>query len=223
MPEVDHPSSTASAARRKLIRGAFAAPALMTVCSGSAFAVASHLRCLENAQNSPTPPAPWGSDVIDGYSRVQLVMVRETPASRTSSGSDTNTAEDKERVADATASGTHSPDMKDKPPKDPSDAAQPSGTPPVSERYFVRGDDPIFSRYRASSRFSSNSQWQEIDINTYQPLGTPVEPPNGTVKLVEKYVIVRYDADGVIVGFGAGTDGAMGSAACLFSAGIVPP
>ena len=216
MPEVDHPSSTASAARRKLIRGAFAAPALMTVCSGSAFAVASHLRCLENAQNSPTPPAPWGSDVIDGYSRVQLVMVRETPR-KTLSGSEASIAENNERVTAGTASGMYSPDMKDKPPKDSADAAPASGTPPVSERYFVRGDDPIFSRYRASSRLSSSSQWQEIDINTYQPLGTPVEPPNGTVKLVEKYVIVRYDADGVIVGFGSGGEGAMASAACLFS------
>jgi hypothetical protein len=41
------------AQRRKLIRGAFAAPAIMTVCTGSAFAATSALRPLVNRCNSP--------------------------------------------------------------------------------------------------------------------------------------------------------------------------
>ena len=37
-----------ASARRRLIRGAFAAPAALTLCSGSAFAAASNQRCVAN-------------------------------------------------------------------------------------------------------------------------------------------------------------------------------
>jgi hypothetical protein len=49
------PSATPQAgapSRRRLLRGALAVPAVLTVYSGSAFAVASHMRCLANA-NAP--------------------------------------------------------------------------------------------------------------------------------------------------------------------------
>lgn len=64
-----------SAARRRLIRGALAAPAVLTVASGSAFASAS-TRCLANAVADPVTVDP--SDAMDGYVRVPLfVQVNE--------------------------------------------------------------------------------------------------------------------------------------------------
>jgi hypothetical protein len=54
-----------------LLRGAVAAPALMTVCSGSAAATASNLRCLVNANNMPNP-APAGVTQADTFTRVRL-------------------------------------------------------------------------------------------------------------------------------------------------------
>ena len=58
-------------ARRRLIRGAFAAPAIMTVCSGSALANSSSLRCVAN-QVSAALPVPLVSNVTDNWVRVQL-------------------------------------------------------------------------------------------------------------------------------------------------------
>lgn len=64
------PPST-PAARRKLVRGLFAAPALMTVCTGSAFAAQSSLRCLAQhvASNTSITPKVGG---LDTWTRVQL-------------------------------------------------------------------------------------------------------------------------------------------------------
>ncbi len=46
MPTTPNPAKT-SERRRRLLRG-FTAPAVMTICSGSAFAAASNLRCVAN-------------------------------------------------------------------------------------------------------------------------------------------------------------------------------
>jgi hypothetical protein len=46
MPTTPNPAKT-SERRRRLLRG-FTAPAVMTICSGSAFAAASNLRCIAN-------------------------------------------------------------------------------------------------------------------------------------------------------------------------------
>ena len=78
MTSPDQKQSPQQAARRKLVRGAFAVPAVMTVVSGSAFATTSSMRCLANqVSNSPTTkgvaagtingPAP-----ADGWVRVEL-------------------------------------------------------------------------------------------------------------------------------------------------------
>lgn len=72
---MSHIDSQATSARRRLIRGALSAPALMTVCSGSAFAQASNMRCLANAANATTPPAAWGTTSPDTFLRVQLYKV----------------------------------------------------------------------------------------------------------------------------------------------------
>lgn len=52
-----------TAARRRLIRGAFAAPAALTLCSGSVYAAASNQQCLANAVanpvNAPADTSTW--------------------------------------------------------------------------------------------------------------------------------------------------------------------
>ena len=74
-------SSPLRAARRKLVRGVFVAPAVLTVCSGSAFAAASNpLRCVENhvtgtsAKSAAVLPTGTGSSAVapDAFLRVQL-------------------------------------------------------------------------------------------------------------------------------------------------------
>ena len=65
------PPST-PAARRKLVRGLFAAPALMTVCTGSAFAAQSSLRCLAQHVASNTSIIPKVREGLDAWTRVQL-------------------------------------------------------------------------------------------------------------------------------------------------------
>jgi hypothetical protein len=57
-------------ARRRLIRGAFAAPAALILYSGSALAVASNRRCVQNdSQAGQSPQASMGADT---WVRVQL-------------------------------------------------------------------------------------------------------------------------------------------------------
>lgn len=76
MDRPDLPNPQKTSARRRLIRGAFSAPALMTVCTGSAFAQASNLRCLANAANATTAPAAWSTTGADSFLRVRLYRVR---------------------------------------------------------------------------------------------------------------------------------------------------
>ena len=76
MDHPDLPNPQPPSARRRLIRGVLSAPALMTVCSGSAFAQASNMRCLANAANATTPPADWGRTAPDTYLRVRLYKVK---------------------------------------------------------------------------------------------------------------------------------------------------
>lgn len=59
-------------ARRRLLRGVFSAPAIMTVCSGSAFAASSNAMCVANAQSGVNRTIPGVSDKLDGYLRVRL-------------------------------------------------------------------------------------------------------------------------------------------------------
>ena len=75
MDHPDLPNPQPPSARRRLIRGVLSAPALMTVCSGSAFAQASNMRCLANAANATTPPSTWGTTLADAFLRVQLYKV----------------------------------------------------------------------------------------------------------------------------------------------------
>jgi len=79
-PETDTPSTPAPAkpnARRKLIRGVFAVPALAAVHSGSALANSSSLRCLTNSPTGYAPAVayPNSTETIK-YVRTPLAVFR---------------------------------------------------------------------------------------------------------------------------------------------------
>lgn len=65
-------------ARRRLVRGAFAAPAVMTLYSGSAFAVASQT-CVAKQVANPPPTLPTASAAPDIWVRVQLYTLGIVP------------------------------------------------------------------------------------------------------------------------------------------------
>ena len=59
------------------MRGAFAAPAALTLCSGGAFAASSAVRCVANQVNSPV--LPNASATADTWVRVRLWTMGGTP------------------------------------------------------------------------------------------------------------------------------------------------
>lgn len=70
MTSPEKPPTSAQTARRQLVRGVFAAPALLTVYSGGALAAGSAKRCLVNQTNQPTMvPVSTG---LDTYVRIRL-------------------------------------------------------------------------------------------------------------------------------------------------------
>jgi hypothetical protein len=71
-PVNDKPTpSPQASARRRLLRGAFSAPAVLTLYSGSAMATKSHERCLKNViGNNPGIPGPSSKE--DGWYRCEL-------------------------------------------------------------------------------------------------------------------------------------------------------
>jgi hypothetical protein len=75
-----------SNARRRLIRGAFAAPAIMTVYSGSALANSSSLRCVANKANAAEMPGVTSG--TDTWVRVQLWTQGSSNAAYYISGAD---------------------------------------------------------------------------------------------------------------------------------------
>ncbi len=82
-----HSSADHSSARRRLIRGSFAAPVALTLFSGSSFAAGSSLRCVVN--RNVTPQYPSASTTTDTWIRVQLWTVGSgTSASTWASGQD---------------------------------------------------------------------------------------------------------------------------------------
>ena len=64
--------SQPQASRRKLVRGVFAAPAILTVCSGSAMASQSSLQCLARHVTDGTNITPKVVGGLDAWARVQL-------------------------------------------------------------------------------------------------------------------------------------------------------
>ncbi len=69
--DLDHNGS----ARRKLVRGVFAVPAVLTLYSGGASAATSANSCLVKRNLSPIALAPTSSD--DMYFRYRLWVIRK--------------------------------------------------------------------------------------------------------------------------------------------------
>jgi len=65
-------------ARRKLVRGTFAAPALLALHSGGALAASSNLRCISVRNANPVSPVPavTSSPTADTYLRYQLWSIQ---------------------------------------------------------------------------------------------------------------------------------------------------
>lgn len=66
------PSDAKVSARRRLLRGAFAAPAVMTVATGNALAASSNLRCINNQVTQAPYTGAVTNDTSDGVLRIQL-------------------------------------------------------------------------------------------------------------------------------------------------------
>jgi hypothetical protein len=64
-------------ARRKLLRGAFGAPAVLTLQSGSAFAATSATSCLVKQNTSPVTAPVTANATGDIYFRYQLWVIRK--------------------------------------------------------------------------------------------------------------------------------------------------
>lgn len=80
MSSPDQKPALKHAARRKLLRGAFAAPAVMTLYSGNALATSSSLRCLTNQVNGlNTTKTVAVSTSLDTWLRVGLYTTGTSP------------------------------------------------------------------------------------------------------------------------------------------------
>ncbi len=73
-------------ARRRMVRGVFAAPAVLTLCSGSAFAAVSNQRCVANQVNDARMFPDVGP--ADTWLRVQRYKLTSNGNSFSVSGSD---------------------------------------------------------------------------------------------------------------------------------------
>ena len=86
----DQPSRVAgdalTSARRRLIRGAFAAPAALTLCSGAAIATTSNSRCISN--QAATPALPTNIGPADTWLRVPVYAITTAPTEYWVRGSD---------------------------------------------------------------------------------------------------------------------------------------
>lgn len=65
------PSAAKASARRRLLRGAFSAPAVLTLYSGGALASASSQRCMDNQLAAPLA-SPTVANTTSVYLRVRL-------------------------------------------------------------------------------------------------------------------------------------------------------
>jgi hypothetical protein len=166
-------SETARAAvhpRRKLLRGAMAMPAVLTVCSGSALATSSFGRCLNNALADPVTGPVTSSASTDNLVRVAL-------------------------WEQDLGGGV--------------------------KAYFVDGSSfpnpPLIT-----SPVPGPGRWQPFDLVNNQLTGTStdVQPP-GSTQSTDKFVAVRYDADGEIVGVGATGGGTAIGQSCWTSFAVL--
>lgn len=72
-------ASPTISARRRLIRGAFSVPAVATIYSGNALAVASNMRCVVNQATDPLlRTAAAAATASDGFVRVPMYVIDNT-------------------------------------------------------------------------------------------------------------------------------------------------
>jgi hypothetical protein len=205
MPSESVPSASNDPSRRRaLLR--IAAPSLLTVCSGSAMATASHMRCLVNAQ-STTPAAPWGTTGgPDAWVRVRLVEITTATRSAQSSGqggaakgsspqgnapagaAEGGAKASPDQALPKTGSTLPIPDGSAATPASSEGAVQPNSrgpSPPQSvTRYYIRGSDlkdetrrPYRICPSSGSPVPADGKWLEINVTTYTAVGGPIDPP----------------------------------------------
>ena len=156
-------------ARRKLLQGSFAAPAVLTVYSGGAAAMSvSH--CLVKANASPTTSGVGVTTADDQLFRYQLWAVVKNSNMRVQS-------------------------------------------------YWIRGADLTVFIRASQQPFLTSNQFQQFDITTVNALsGMPTTTqPNGageTFQQVSKYVVLRVNSTGALVGAGGSGNGAPVSDSC---------
>lgn len=158
----DRPTKDASA-RRRLIRGAFTAPAVMTLYCGSAFAATSNMRCVSNQVSNPSFPGVGPADTWMRVQRYKLWLNNST-----------------------------------------------TGT-----EYWVKGSDVVALRGAKVSitTYLGTNQFHKLGTS---PIFTTTTPPTSGNRGLEidpdKFVAVRVDRDGNIVGVVESTTGTGSSA-----------
>ena len=149
-------------ARRKLLRGTFAAPAVLTVYSGGA-AATSVGSCLVKANNNPIT----GNSIAVTVADDQLLRCQLWGLFK-----------DGNRIA-------------------------------VS--YWIRGVDLSAFVRAQQTPFLLSTQFQQFDVTNNVLSGSPTttpDQPGYRFLAVSKYVVLRIDKNGAVVGAGAGTNGA---------------
>ena len=177
--KIQGPPPTVSA-RRRLLRGAFGAPAVLTLYSGSVAATSLSL-CVAKAAADPraAPPVPTVTANPAAYLSVRMWQLRKTSDNSVADGD-----------------------------------------------YFVRGNDLVaFKRNSTGAAYLPAGSVQRFTVsnNTAGVItGSNPVPPSGFVfELSPKYVAVRVNAQGTVVGVGTGTGTAVGGT-CWNSFAAIP-
>lgn len=226
------PFAPATPARRRLLRGAVAAPALLTLHSGSMAAMQSSLRCLSNA-NSQTmlPPANWGTTATDNVIRVPVYKARlcmnDPPRGNTWSGATPSGATAPGSASAAPlATGPGALPVNASPRSGlaaaepaPGDGAAPTpanGCGNEVDIFYIKGTLPpeVPPEFRGPG-FPQSDWFLRVDVtNAANPIAIdgPVaaldSPPSselipGSETLQGSYVALRIDSSGRVVGVGA--------------------
>ena len=211
MHHPDLPDPPKTVARRRLIRGALSAPALMTVCSGSAFAAGSNMRALANAANAVTPPAAWITPGPDTYLRVPLY--KATVSCRSAAQQIAGGSAAPSKLKDSALAGVKNDAGSNAASK--SGSQSPNKDCSSSESLFIKGSD--LSTFTRSRNMPNPGQYLQIDAKSFMTKGAPVDSFAPTLSAdstsqgqvnqselsrVNQNIALRFDSSGVIVGVG---------------------
>ena len=175
-------------ARRRLIRGVFAAPAALTLYTGSAFAAASSA-CVGNQVSNPPSPLPVASGAPDLWVRVRLwTLGNGANLSTWVSGAD---------VVALSAS---------------------SATLVTTGTFSTISTTATTSTYLSSSEWQCFTAGSNSNFSVNQRLTSPPTRPGSTLTQNGAYVALRVDASGNIIGVvGIGSGGSTVSHTCWAS------